>query len=201
MVPSTAGLVTFVTKQKSYVLQLLEIPKKEFQIGIDKGVSHTNFSSLDQKILKATFEIVKRIDKIISEELGEAVCRRMLCKNCQLDCKKDEDEGEFLLKADMELKQPRNPCSNFKQSQGLSKDITTLIQRAKARKPFQLHSLMTQNAETLGLETFKDSNIKRQLETGSLKIGEQIWIYHDTGCHNLRCGGIISLKRTCKVDV
>ena len=97
----------------------------------------------------------------------------------------DEDEGDFLLKEGMEFKQPRNLCSNLKQSHRLSKEITTLIQRTNERKPFHLHSLMTQNKETLGLETFKDSKIKRQLENGSLKIGEQIWIYHDTGCHNL----------------
>ena len=125
------------------------------------------------------------LKRIISEEVGEAVRRSMICKNCQLHCKKDEDEGDFLLKEGIEVKQPRNPCSNFKQSHKLPKDVTTLLRRTNARKPHQLHSLMTQNKETLGLETFKDSKIKRKLETGSLKIGEQIWIYHDTGCHNL----------------
>ena len=137
----------------------------------------------DQKISKATF--VKTINENISEELGEAVRRNMICKNCQRECKKDEDEGDFLLKEGMELKQPRNLCSNLKQTHRLSKEITPLTRRTNARKPFQLHSLMTQNKKTLGLETFKDSKIKRQLETGSLNIGEQIWIYHDTGCHNL----------------
>ena len=59
----------------------------EFQIGIDKGVSDTYFSSTDQKISKATFEVVEIIDKIISEELGKAVRKSMICKNCQLEGK------------------------------------------------------------------------------------------------------------------
>ena len=140
----------------------------------------------DQKISKATFEIVKRIDELVSEELGQAVRRSMICKDCQMECKTDEDEGDFLLKEGMDLKQPRKPCSNFRRRHRLQKEITTLIQRANPRKEFELQSLMAQKKETLGLEAFKDSEIKRQLETGSLNIGEQIWIYHDTGCHNLQ---------------
>ena len=51
---------------------------------------------------------------------------------------------------------------------------------ASPRKPFQLASLMSRPKETLGLKMFKDSDIMKQLMNGELKMGEQIWIYHDS---------------------
>ena len=132
-----------------------------------------------QAMSRGSFEIIKKFDEIVSEELGETVRRSLMCKGCQTQCGQDEDEGDFLMREGMELKNPRNPCTNFERSHTLDARIVTTVQQANPRKPFELHSLMSMKKETLGLECFKNSGIKTQLENGILSVGEQIWIYHD----------------------
>ena len=38
---------------------------------------------------------------------------------------------------------------------------------------------MEKRKGTLGLEMFKDSRIRQKILEGTLKVGSQIWVYHD----------------------
>ena len=46
-------------------------------------------------------------------------------------------------------------------------------------EPFQLESLMDTDKESLELEPFCESSVKRKMLDGDLDEGTQIWIYHD----------------------
>ena len=129
----------------------------------------------DDMTSKAPFEIVKKFDEMISNDLG-AVHRSLVCKECQI-C---EEEGDFQLLEGIELKSPRKPCSNIKHDHKLPRDMIRLMEQANPRKPFELASLMSKPKQALGLQAFKDSDIKKQITEGRLKTGEQIWIYHDS---------------------
>ena len=61
----------------------------------------------------------------------------------------------------------------------MDKNLVGMMQTVNEPEPFQLESLMKMNKESLGLEVFQDSELKKKMLKGELAKGEQIWIYHD----------------------
>ena len=60
----------------------------------------------------------------------------------------------------------------------------------KKQKPFEMKNLLAVKKTSLNLETFEDSKIRRDMLSGDLKPGEQIWIYHDSEtnpCNPVAC--------------
>ena len=60
----------------------------------------------------------------------------------------------------------------------------------KKQKPFEMKNLLSVKKTSLNLEPFEDSKIRRDMLSGDLKRGEQIWIYHDSEtnpCNPVAC--------------
>ena len=56
--------------------------------------------------------------------------------------------------------------------------------------PFEMKNLLAVDKSSLNLEAFEDSQIKRDMLSGDLKRGEQIWIYHNSEtnpCNPVAC--------------
>ena len=61
----------------------------------------------------------------------------------------------------------------------VSKEEWMMEMCGKAKTPFRLDNIMMKPKEELGLEPFATSQIKKDMMSGTLKQGHQIWIYHD----------------------
>ena len=55
-----------------------------------------------------------------------------------------------------------------------------ILENSGGKQLFSLETLMAQKKSVLGLEPFKSSQIKKDMEEGILEPGHQIWIYHDS---------------------
>merc|ERR1719150_928209 len=60
----------------------------------------------------------------------------------------------------------------------------------KKQKPFEMRNLLAVEKSELKLEPFESSKIRKDMLSGNLKCGEQIWIYHDAEtnpCNPVAC--------------
>ena len=66
-------------------------------------------------------------------------------------------------------------CSQLKHFPGTQ--IIELMKRKQ--KPFEMANLIAVEKSSLNLQAFEDSDIKKNMLSGKLEPGEQIWIFHD----------------------
>ena len=68
--------------------------------------------------------------------------------------------------------------------------VTLRSRKVPDEHPFEMKNLLAVDKSSLNLEAFEDSQIKRDMLSGDLKPGEQIWIYHDSEtnpCNPVAC--------------
>ena len=75
------------------------------------------------------------------------------------------------------MKSAHDRCSRLKHSVDTS--LVEMMEKCHEPEPFRLKSLMEMKKESLGLEAFNNSEIKKKMLMGDLDQGEQIWVYHD----------------------
>ena len=123
-------------------------------------------------VSKGLFEILIELDRKFSLDVG-SVHRCQLCRLCL----NEGEHGFFPLEEGMRMKSSHERCSRRKHQ--VDKALVDLMDQCHEPEPFQLQSLMDTDKESLGLETFCDSAVKRKMLGGFLDKGTQIWIYHD----------------------
>ena len=120
--------------------------------------------------MQAVHKILMKMDNMFSMDLTIPVRRSLACKPCQ----KEGKPGHFLLTDNMLLDQPDiEQCSE--ENHMVDTKVAKVMEGNTKRKPFQLEALMKKEKEALGLQTFKDSLIKKKIVNGTLPRGEQIW--------------------------
>jgi GTPase SAR1 family protein len=124
-------------------------------------------------VCDAMVEILSKLDSKFTRTM-ENVQRCLPCKQCILDGK----YGYFLLEEGMRLPSANSRCSQNLQHT-MEETLIEIMQRAEQPEPFQLEPLMDRKKEDLGLEIFQTSDLRTRMLSGELKIGEQIWVYHD----------------------
>ena len=127
-----------------------------------------------KKKTKHVFEIFQKLDNKFTEAFPMDQAQRSLsCKKCQ----KEGQNGIFFLDPSLKVKSNARFCCS---GHSIPDDIEWMMEMSgKAKTPFKLKNLMKQDKEKLGLEPFGESKIKEEMESGTLKQGAQIWIYHD----------------------
>ena len=120
------------------------------------------------------FEIFQKLDeKFTKTHPTDKMKRSLACQKCQ----KEGKDGNFFLDSNLKVKANSRFC-NLRHS--ISDEIEWMMAMSgKAETPFRLNNLMMRPKEELGLEPFGTSQIKKDMLSGKLKQGHQIWIYHD----------------------
>ena len=118
------------------------------------------------------FSIMEKMDAAFAPFLGE-VQRRLTCRDCQ----EEGIPGYFTVQAGIVLQKAETmKCSQ--QEHSLGRGLKELLKRKE--RPFEMKNLLDVEKYALGLQTFEESEIKKDMLSGKLKSGEQIWIYHDS---------------------
>ena len=120
-------------------------------------------------VTTAMFEIFRKFDNEISGDLRN-VHRCLLCKECLLA----GEYGYFSLNNGIVSPSNIHLCSRSEHS--VDKGIVEIMNKWSYR---QLESLMERGKEFLGLQPWENSDIRKQMLEGTLKEGEQIWVYRD----------------------
>ena len=123
-------------------------------------------------VSKALFEILQELDGNFSLDL-QSVHRCLLCRLCL----NEGEHGFFPLEEGITMKSAHERCSRLKHQ--VDKDLVDMMEQCHEPEPFQLESLMDTDKESLELEPFCESSVKRKMLDGDLDEGTQIWIYHD----------------------
>ena len=146
---------------------------------VDRGV-RIHLKPQSGQLTKATFEILRKLDEVFSPFVGDTQ-RSLSCKECQ----KNKKDGVFFMEEGLSLASSTRPCTWDLQHKP-SQRIADLIETSQGDNLFDFNALMTREKSQLGLEPFKSSQMKRDMENGKLEPGHQIWIYHDseTDCWN-----------------
>ena len=130
------------------------------------------------------FSILEKMDLAFAPCLEE-VQRGLVCKECFVE----EKTGYFNLQEGVRLESVISLCSEEEHS--LPERMRDLM--IKKQKPFEMKNLLAAVAEgksTLNLKPFEESQIKKDMLSGQLTPGEQIWIYHDSQtnpCNPIAC--------------
>ena len=130
------------------------------------------------------FSILEKMDLAFAPCLEE-VQRGLVCKECFVE----EKTGYFNLQKEVLLENEISLCSEEEHS--LPEKVRDLMK--KKQKPFEMKNLLAAVAEgksTLNLKPFEESQIKKDMLSGQLTPGEQIWIYHDSQtnpCNPIAC--------------
>jgi len=132
---------------------------------VHKGV-RIHIKRNDGKITSGIIEILYELDKLITKVLPSA-SRKLICKECNV-----EDRGYFLLNEAFEPDIDKT-CGN---NHTFNNDFKNLFEKME---PFCLNQLMKRDKESLDLEEFQSSSLKRNILDGTMEKGTQIWIYHD----------------------
>jgi len=127
-----------------------------------------------KKVTKDMFEIFQKLDTKFTKTLTtDQFLRSLSCKECQ----KAGQTGIFYLDSNFKIKADSRFCDS---GHSISDDIEWMMAMSgKTKSPITLNNLMTRPKEELGLEPFATSQIKKDMLSGELKQGAQIWIYHD----------------------
>ena len=137
---------------------------------LSRGVK-IHLQPIDGEMTEDMFSILEEIDKAFLPHLGEDVPRSLACKMCQ----ERGSTGCFRLKQGIELESDTKKCSKLKHFPG-----TRIIELMKKKqKPFEMDNLIAVEKSSLNLQAFEDSDIKKNMLSGKLEPGEQIWIFHD----------------------
>ena len=116
------------------------------------------------------FSILEVIDKAFLPYLGD-VQRSLACKMCQ----EKGRTGCFRVRQGIHLESDTKKCSNLKHF-----PCTQIIELMKKKQnPFKMDNLLDVEKSLLNLQAFEESDIKRNMLSGKLEAGEQIWIFHD----------------------
>ena len=163
--------------EDTFAYQDLEEDASKPRHAVHRGIQIHLKPKKEDVIIKNLMEILKEADKVFSSTFDKKVHvqRCMLCHQCETD----HMHGYFELNQDMSLKFPNQPCTQVLDGHELSESLIEAMKDSSESDPFKLQSLMKLDKSSLGLETFKTSQIMKDILTNSLPVGEQIWIYHD----------------------
>ena len=168
---STSG----IQKPKLYSFLLLEyeITEDPFTntqepFALNRGVKFF-VQPIDGEMTEDVFSILEKVDSAFSPHLGD-VQRSLACK----DCEGTNRSGYFKVQAGIKLESDISKCSESRHH--LPEKIKDLMQRKL--KPFEMRNLLEFGKSSLDLQPFEDSEIKRNMLSGKLKCGEQIWVFH-----------------------
>ena len=116
------------------------------------------------------FSIAEAVDNAFKPFLPK-VQRSMSCKECRLL----GIPGYFPASEGFQLEKVIQRCSEGEHS--FDAKLAKLMK--KKQEPFKLNNLLKVDKSQLDLKAFEDSAIKKDMLSGKLEAGEQIWIYHD----------------------
>ena len=162
-----------------YTFQLLEyespVDVDDIELGskpfaLNRGVSF--YLQPESGIMtEDMFSILEKMDASFTPFLGD-VQRSFVCAECQEEGK----PGYFSVKAGVKLKSDTQKCSEKEHT--LGKGVKALLKRKE--EPFKLRNLLIDDKSKLDLQAFEDSKIKKDMLSGRLNVGEQVWVYHDS---------------------
>ena len=101
------------------------------------------------------------MDKAVTPLLGD-VQRSLVCVQCQEEGK----PGYFSIKK----------CSEKEHT--LGEEIKACMKEKE--ESFKMRNILDMDNSKLGLQPFQSSEIKKDMLSGRLNLGEHVWVYHDT---------------------
>ena len=119
-------------------------------------------------LCKEVFEIFRKLDELFSPHLN-GVQRCLSCRECE----KTGQPGFFQLDNGIQLSVDNTRCSEL-DNHKLDAEVEEMM-----RKSFKLESLLDQ-IKVSDLKMFSESDIQQKMESGELKAGQQIWIFHSS---------------------
>ena len=117
------------------------------------------------------FSILEKMDSAFQPHLGE-VLRSISCKKCL----EEGTPGYFDIQEGVKFYSETKKCSEAEHF--LPQKLTGNMR--KKQKPFEMKNLLAVEKSSLNLQPFRNSQIKEDMLSGNLKLGEQIWVYHDS---------------------
>ena len=127
------------------------------------------------ELTEEIFAIAEKMDTAFSAFLPVDVQRSISCK----ECLNAGIPGYFPVHSGFQLKTDNQICSEVEHF--FDKKLAALLK--KKEEPFEMKNLLQKlNVEksSFDLMPFEDSTIKKDMLSGKLEAGEQIWIYHDS---------------------
>ena len=145
----------------------IELGSKPF--ALNRGVKF-HLQPESGKMTEDMFLILEKMDNAFTPFLGD-VQRSLVCVKCQEEGK----PGYFSVEAGVKLKYDTKKCSEKEHS--LREEIKACM--TKREEPFKLRNLLKVEKSKLGLQPFGVSELKKDMLSGRLNPGEQVWVYHD----------------------
>ena len=178
---------TGMQKPEEYSFLLLEyespvdtLDQEKRPFALNRGIKF-HLQPTTGEMTEDVFSILEKMDAAFKPHLDE-VQRSLACK----ECLQDGTPGYFRLQEGVKLDSEIEKCSETEHS--LPQKLTCNMR--KKQKPFEMKNLLAVKKTSLNLEPFEDSKIRRDMLSGDLKRGEQIWIYHDSEtnpCNPVAC--------------
>ena len=166
-----------IQEPKKYFFLLLEhestkdardIDSKDKPFSLNRGIKF-HLKPSEGEMTEDVFSILEEVDEAFHPFLGEAT-RSLACKKCQ----ENGESGCFRITQGAKLVIDAK-CSNLRHFP--DKKLIKLMK--KKQKPFELKNLLKDDKALAKRQAFEQSDIKRDMLSGKLEPGEQIWIYHD----------------------
>ena len=156
----------------------VDLEKKPF--ALNRGIKF-HLRPKTGEMTEDVVSILKEVDAALTPHLEE-VQRSLACR----ECLEDGVPGYFRIHEGVKLDSEIQKCSEAQHS--LHEKLADSMQ--KNQKPFEMKNLLAVDKSSLNLEPFGDSRIKREMLSGQLERGEQIWIFHDSqtdSCNPVAC--------------
>ena len=167
-----------IQNPKQYSFLLLEhestkdardLDSVDVPFSLNRGVK-IHLQPMTGEMTEDMFSILEQIDKAFLPHLGD-VNRSLACQKCQ----EKGEIGCFRVTEGVHLVSDAKMCSNLEHFP--DRQVIELIKRKQ--KPFQMKNLLDVEKSALHLQAFEESDIKKDMLSGKLEAGEQIWIFHD----------------------
>ena len=162
------NLYSFLFLEHESTKDSRDLEAKDRPFSLNRGVKF-HLQPMTGKMTEDMFSILEEIDNAFLPHLGD-VHRSLACKKCLEEGK----TGCFRANKGVDLVSDAM-CSNLEHFP--EKQIIELMK--KKQKPFEMHNLLDVEKSALNLQAFDKSDIKKDMLSGKLEAGEQIWIFHD----------------------
>ena len=169
---------SFLLLEFESTVDTVDLEKKPF--ALNRGIKF-HLQPTTGEMTEDVFSILKKMDAAFTPHLEE-VQRSLACKECLAE----GTPGHFSIKEGVKLDSEIQKCSETDHS--LPEKLADAMRQNQ--KPFEMKNLLAVEKSSLNLEPFEDSRIKKDMLSGQLKCGEQIWIYHDSEtnpCNPVAC--------------
>ena len=161
---------SFLLLEHENTVDALDLDLQSQPFAISRGVKF-HIQHREEELTEDIFSIAEDMDEAFRPHLPE-VQRSMSCKKC-LDLGRP---GYFPVDEGFKLKTNNQICSE--KEHPFDNKLTALLR--KKQEPFKMKNLVNVDKSTLDLMPFEDSAIMKDMLSGKLEPGQQIWIYHDS---------------------